>query len=87
MDVNGKLQIIDTVPKTFAVGDNQEPWGTDVTNNIRISSVFADVKQGMNVLKIYPVTPNIVLEKIVIHSANEKMPESYLGAPETYRVK
>lgn len=87
-EINGKKLLKDVVDqKAFAVGDNQEPWGTDVTNNIRISSVFADVKQGMNVLKIYPVTPNIVLEKIVIHSANEKMPESYLGAPETYRVK
>ena len=74
------------VDENFAVGDNQEPWSTDVTNNIRISSVYADCKAGLNTLKVYPVTPNIVLEKIVIHEANEPMPESYLGAPETYRV-
>jgi hypothetical protein len=41
----------------------------------------------LNSLKVRPVTPNIVLEKIVIHEANKTMPESYLGAPETYRIK
>ena len=72
--------------KTFAVGDNQFTWGTDITNNIRISSVYADCKEGFNILRFYPVTPNIVLEKIVVHNANEPFPQSYLGAPESYRV-
>ena len=70
--------------KTFAVGDNQFPWGDDITNNIRIATVYADCKAGLNLLKISPVTPNIVIEKIVIHEANTKMPSSYLGAPETF---
>ena len=75
----------DVVDENFHVGDNQEPWGTDVTNNIRISSVYADCKAGLNTLRVYPVTPNVVLEKIVIYNANTIMPDSYLGAPETYR--
>ena len=86
-EINGEKLLKNVVDENFAVGDNQEPWSTDVTNNIRISSVYADCKAGLNVLKVYPVTPNIVLEKIVIHEANTKMPQSYLGAPETYRVK
>lgn len=87
IEVNGEKILKDVVEKNFAVGDNQEPWSTDVTNNIRISTVFAECKAGLNVLKIYPVTPNIVLEKIVIHEANKKMPDSYLGAPETYFIR
>ena len=87
-DVNGKKLLKDAVDsEKFAVGDNQEPWGSDVTNNIRIATVYADCKAGLNSLKISPVTPNIVIEKIVIHEANTKMPSSYLGAPETYRIK
>ena len=77
-------QLVDE--KTFAVGDNQFPWGTDITNNIRISSIYAECREGFNILRFYPVTPNIVLEKIVIHAANEPFPQSYLGAPESYRV-
>ena len=84
-EVNGEKILKDVVDENFHVGDNQEPWGTDVTNNIRISSVYADCKAGLNTLRVYPVTPNVVLEKIVIYNANTIMPDSYLGAPETYR--
>ena len=86
-EVNGdkiKKDVVDE--KTFAVGDNQFPWGTDITNNIRISSVYADCRAGLNILRFYPVTPNIVLEKIVVHNANEPFPQSYLGAPESYFI-
>ncbi len=86
-EVNGdkiKKDVVDE--KTFAVGDNQFPWGEDITNNIRISTVYADCREGLNILRFYSVTPNIVLEKIVVHNANEPFPQSYLGAPESYRV-
>ena len=87
-EVNGEKLLKDAVDSEhFAVGDNQEPWGTDVTNNIRIATVYASGKKGLNSLKLYPVTPNAVIEKIIIHSADMVMPESYLGAPETYFVK
>jgi hypothetical protein len=87
-EVNGEKILKDAVdPEKFAVGDNQFPWGKDIPNNIRISTVYADCHAGLNSVKLRPVTPNIVLEKIVIHEANKAMPESYLGAPETFRVK
>lgn len=87
-DVNGEKILKDAVdPEKFAVGDNQFPWGQDIPNNIRIATVYADCHAGLNSVKLSPVTPNIVLEKIVIHEANKPMPKSYLGAPETYRIK
>ncbi|MCR4734316.1 MAG: glycosyl hydrolase 115 family protein [Treponema sp.] len=84
---NQKLlkEVVDS--EKFAVGDEQQPWGTDITNNIRVSTVYAECKAGLNSLKVRPVTPNIVLEKIVIHEANKSFPKSYLGAPETFRIK
>ena len=87
-EVNGECILKDAVdPEKFAVGDNQFPWGKDIPDNIRIATVYAECHAGLNSLKVRPVTPNIVLEKIVIHEANKAMPESYLGAPETYRIK
>ena len=87
-EVNGEKLLCNAVdPEEFAVGDHQEPWGTDVTNNCRIATVYADCKKGINVLKVYPVTPNIVLEKIEISEADVVLPSSYLGSPETFRVK
>ena len=86
-EVNGERILKDAVdPKTFAVGDDKEPWSSDVTNNIRIATVYAECHEGLNTLKVLPVTPNFVLEKIVIYGANSKMPSSYLGAPESYRI-
>ena len=87
-EVNGQRLLKDAVdPEKFAVGDNQFPWGEDIPNNIRIATVYADCHAGLNSVKLSPVTPNIVLEKIVIHEANKAMPKSYLGAPETYFIK
>ena len=86
-EVNGEKIIKDAVPSWFAVGDNQEPWGQDVTNDIRVSTVTASCRKGLNILRVYPVTPSFVLEKIVIHKEDFSMPYSYLGAPETYRLK
>ncbi|MCR5063071.1 MAG: glycosyl hydrolase 115 family protein [Treponema sp.] len=86
-EVNGERILKDAVdPEKFAVGDNQFPWGTDIPNNIRISTVYAECHAGLNTVKLSPVTPNIVLEKIVIHEANKPLPESFLGTPETYRI-
>ena len=86
-EVNGEKILKDAVDsEKFAVGDNQFPWGEDIPNNIRIATVYADCKAGLNTVKLLPVTPNIVLEKIVIHEANKPMPKSFLGAPETYRI-
>jgi hypothetical protein len=88
VDVNGEKILKDAVdPERFAVGDDQQPWGNDITNNIRIATVYAECRAGLNLLKVSPVTPNMVLEKIVIHNANKPMLKSYLGAPETYRVQ
>ena len=88
VDVNGEKILKDAVdPEHFAVGDDQQPWGNDITNNIRIATVYAEGRAGLNLLKVSPVTPNVVLEKIVIHKANKPMPYSYLGAPETFRIQ
>ncbi len=87
-EINGEKLLKDAVdPEKFAVGDNQFPWGVDIPNNIRIATVYADCLAGLNSVKLRPVTPNIVLEKIVIHEANKPLPASYLGAPETFIIK
>ena len=86
-EVNGERILKDAVdPEKFAVGDSQFPWGADIPANIRIATVYADCHAGLNSVKLRPVTPNIVLEKIVIHEANKPMPASFLGAPETYKI-
>ena len=84
--VNGKYQTVQVVASDFVVGDNQEPWSTDVTNSIRICTAKLPCFAGMNKLKVYPLSPNLVLQKIVIHKSGQKLLNSYLGAPETFRI-
>ena len=86
MSVNGKNQTVKVVSENFVVGDNQEPWSTDVTNSIRICKATISCVEGLNNLKVYPLSPNLVLQKIVIHKENVKLLDSYLGAPESFRV-
>ena len=86
MSVNGKNQTVKVVSENFVVGDNQEPWSTDVTNSIRICKATISCVEGLNNLKVYPLTPNLVLQKIVIYKENVKLLDSYLGAPESFRV-
>lgn len=86
LGVNGKNALKDVVDEDFAVGDNRQPWGDDITSNIRIATVCAECRAGLNILRLSPVTPNIVIEKIVVRGAEKIMPKSYLGAPETFRI-
>ena len=86
-EINGEKVSVVAAKKGFTVGDNQYEWGNDITNNIRICTIAADCCDGMNTLRVYPVTPNVVLEKIVIYDAGKEMPKSYLGAPESFRIK
>ncbi len=84
--LNGKTQVVDVVPSNFRVGDNQEPWSSDVTDNIRIVRVRAEAVAGLNKLEVAALTPCFVLEKIVLHGDGTRLPRSYLGPEETFRV-
>ncbi|GAB6091712.1 glycosyl hydrolase 115 family protein [Spirochaeta dissipatitropha] len=79
-----QARLVAVVGPDFAVGDDQEPWSSDVSNNIRISRVQATCKTGLNKLNIQAVTPGFVLEKIVVFQEGTQLPESYLGPPKTF---
>ena len=56
-------------------------------DNIRIAETEIQVKQGLNHLCFYAGDPEIVLERIVLHRADRKLPESYLGPVESARAR
>lgn len=87
IDLNGEKQIIDIVKADYAVGDGKEPWSSDVMNNIRTHSCKLMCKKGLNSIKIYPVTPGFVFEKLVISESGTTFKQSYLGPEETFFIK
>ena len=58
-----------------------------VLDQIRRRSVPVQLEQGINTIRVYPVTPGFVLEKIVIYPHGNKPAEAYLGPTETYRCR
>jgi hypothetical protein len=63
----------------------KENWERAVAENIRrISSTHALQKAGVHTLKVWMVTPGVVLERIVIDAGGVR--PSYLGPPESLRV-
>ncbi len=65
---------------------SEKAWASSVANNIKIiTSEHQIEKSGNHVLKIYAIDPALVLQKIVIETEEEKVLESYLGPPESFR--
>ncbi|SDB83549.1 Glycosyl hydrolase family 115 [Pelagirhabdus alkalitolerans] len=75
---------IDPLPDGYRV-DGLE-WEKGVLNHIRVQTVEIDCEKGLNKLRIYPVTPGFVLEKLVMYPKGHQPPKSYLGPTETYYV-
>lgn len=88
VSVNGiQMQISDAVTDDFKIGDHQPVWARGVLDQIRCRSVPVQLEQGINTIRVYPVTPGFVLEKIVIYPHGNKPAEAYLGPTETYRCR
>ncbi len=61
-------------------------WNNSVTDNIRILTTELNVEEpGEHILKIWMVTPGVVVEKIVART--EEIGNSYLGPPESFYKK
>lgn len=69
--------------ETFVTYFSHE-WEYGADNNIQIRKAKIECKKGINKLKFYALSPTIVLEKIVLHRDEKKLPESFLGAPESF---
>lgn len=75
-----------------AVHDNyytewQDPqWSEGVLNQVRIVTTKLSLKEGVNEISIYAGETGVLFEKFILHAAGRKMPISYLGAPESYRI-
>ena len=82
-----EIEVINAIPEGFKVTDGNEYWKYGALNNIRITGCRVLLAKGMNTLRIFAATPGFVPEKIVITEVDAKLPESYLGPKETYRVE
>lgn len=75
----------DEQPQIVNINKGQD-WAESVRRNIvELKTKHTIAKPGKHTLKIRMIDPEIILQKIVIHSGTEK--ENYLGEPESNRIK
>ncbi|MDC3415302.1 glycosyl hydrolase 115 family protein [Aquibacillus salsiterrae] len=79
-----KISKINVLPDGYRVDD--ENWANGVLDNIHKHRTRIQCKAGLNTLRIYPISPGFVLEKLVIYKEGKQPATSYLGPPETYYV-
>lgn len=79
-------KILDILPATYNAQNGNRDWEESVRNNSRtVSSSHETASAGYHTLKIWMVDPAVVLQKIVVHTADSSKPVTYLGPPESYR--
>jgi hypothetical protein len=71
--------------KSLDLGSSE--WVSAVRENIRIYKSKINCKNGINNLRIYAVSPSLVLEKIVLYPNGSKLQTSYLGPTESFYIK
>jgi hypothetical protein len=78
---NGSVETINV-----NIDKSDTSWRKAVSDNIKImTTTFNVTAPGWHTLRFHLVDPGIVLQKIVIDMGGEK--QSYLGPPESYRLK
>ncbi|MBV9880108.1 MAG: glycosyl hydrolase 115 family protein, partial [Gemmatirosa sp.] len=81
-----KPVVVDIHADSSSIGrtDGNRAWEQSVADNIKqFASQHTLAKPGAHVLKFWMVDPAVVLQKLVIETAD--LPQSYLGPPESFR--
>jgi len=65
--------------------DTKDTWASSVSNYITRVNADINLEAGNHILRIWPIDPGVVLQKIVIKTGEVK--PSYLGPPESGRVR
>ena len=80
------VSIDDQAPQILAFNKTDRAWNNWVSDNIiKVPSKHQIENPGKHVLKVWMVTPGVVLQKIVVNSGDKK--SSYLGEPESVLIK
>jgi hypothetical protein len=79
-------QVITLVPENYDARNGNSDWEKTVSDNARFSRTDHTLSTpGYHTLKIWMVDPGVVLQKIIVNTGGLR--PSYLGPPESYRIK
>ena len=78
-------KIADTVLDKSRPIFNSPQWADDNKKNAKCIHVSVRGRKGLNALRYFQLSPNLILERIVLRSKNMPHKESYLGPVESFR--
>lgn len=84
------ISLDDETPQIINVhkDSSDSNWNMSVANNIKIlTSNHAIEKPGKHTLKFYGLDSGLVLQKIVIETEKGELKPTYLGPPESFKIK
>ena len=81
----GETKIADTVLDKSRPIFNSPQWADDNKKNAKCIHVSVRGRKGLNALRYFQLSPNLILERIVLRSKNMPHKESYLGPVESFR--
>ena len=71
---------LSSIHKDFVGGDRTNPhWGQGVMDNIHTCTVKVNFEQGNNTIKYIALSPNVVLERILIKNTITKFKPGFMG--------
>ncbi|MBQ2405215.1 MAG: hypothetical protein II312_00825 [Lachnospiraceae bacterium] len=84
---DGTPQDIYAVSEKYYTEWFDKEWADGVLNHARIVTMSVLLQEGRNDIYFYAGDPGVILEKLVLYSADSDLPESYLGPEESYYAK
>lgn len=88
ISINGGEEFVfDTVKDLTAFYPTCSQWSEEAHSNVKQFRCPVTCRQGLNSLRYYHVSPNLALERIVLHRQDSPVPESYLGPKESFYVR
>jgi Gylcosyl hydrolase family 115 C-terminal domain len=76
------IATVNVLPEEYRVDD--ENWAVGVLNNIHKHTITIKCNTGLNTLRIYAMSPGVVLKNLLIYPKGKKPAKSYLWPTETY---
>ena len=71
---------LSSIHKDFVGGDRTNPhWGKGVMDNIHTCTVKVSLNKGDNTIKYMAVSPNVVLERILIRACGSNWKQGFMG--------
>lgn len=84
---DGEEVLFETVWDLNAFYPTCEQCTEEACNNVKQYRCGVFCKQGVNILRYYHVSPNLIPERFVLHKQGEAVPESYLGPKESFYIQ